>query len=76
MRLCHVKSPRGIDDLVCAELLFQLKSRKSNVPLRSAKDCSNIVLFTLPETNIAPENRPPQKESSLPTVNFQGLCLF
>ncbi len=29
---------------------------------------------TLPETNIAPEDRPPQKESSLPTINFQGLC--
>ncbi len=29
---------------------------------------------TLPETNIAPENRPPQKESSLPTTIFQVLC--
>ena len=29
---------------------------------------------TLPETNIAPENRPSQKESSLPTIHFQVLC--
>ena len=28
---------------------------------------------TLPETNIAPENRPSQKETSLPTIHFQGL---
>ena len=26
---------------------------------------------TLPETNIAPENRPSQKETSLPTIHFQ-----
>ena len=29
---------------------------------------------TLPETNIAPENGPSQKETSIPTTNFQGLC--
>ena len=29
---------------------------------------------TLPETNIAPEYRPSQKETSIPTVHFQGLC--
>ena len=27
-------------------------------------------LHTLPETNIAPENRPSQKESSIPTIHF------
>ena len=29
-----------------------------------------------PETNIAPENRPSQKEttSSIPTIDFQGTC--
>ena len=32
-------------------------------------------LFTLPETNIAPENMPSQKiETSLPTIHFQVLC--
>ena len=32
------------------------------------------VRFTLPETNIAPENRPFQKEIHLPTMHFQVLC--
>ena len=30
--------------------------------------------YPLPETNIAPEDRPSQKESSIPTIHFQGLC--
>ena len=29
------------------------------------------LFFTLPKTNIAPENRPSQKETSIPTVHFQ-----
>jgi len=29
---------------------------------------------TLPETNIAPENGPSQKETSLSTTHFQVLC--
>ena len=29
---------------------------------------------TLPETDIARENRPSRKETSLPTIHFQGLC--
>ena len=29
---------------------------------------------TLPETNIAPENRPSQKETNIPTIHFQVLC--
>ena len=28
-------------------------------------------MITLPETNIAPENGPSQKESSIPTIHFQ-----
>ena len=31
---------------------------------------------TLPETNIAPENGPSQKETSIPTIHFQGICWF
>ena len=31
---------------------------------------------TLPETNIARENRPSQKETSLPTIHFQGYVSF
>ena len=30
--------------------------------------------LTLPETNIAPENKPSQKETSIPTIHFQVLC--
>ena len=30
---------------------------------------------TLPETNIAPENRPSQKETSIPTIHFSGAML-
>ena len=29
---------------------------------------------TLPRTNMAPENRPSQKESTIPTIHFQVLC--
>ena len=32
------------------------------------------LLVTLPETNIAPETRPSQKEINLPIIHFQGLC--
>ena len=31
-------------------------------------------LYTLPETHIAPENGPSQREASIPTIHFQGLC--
>ena len=31
-------------------------------------------LDTLSKTNIAPENRPSQKESSMSTIHFQVLC--
>ena len=30
--------------------------------------------ITLPETNIAPENRSSQKETSIPTIHFHVLC--
>ena len=30
--------------------------------------------ITLPKTNMAPENRPSQKETSIPTIHFQVLC--
>ena len=32
------------------------------------------MLTTLPETNIAPENRVSQKETSIPTIHFRVLC--
>ena len=33
-----------------------------------------LPMVTLPETNIAPVRRPSQKETYLPTMDFQGLC--
>ena len=32
------------------------------------------ILITLPKLNIAPENKPSQKESNLPTTIFGRLC--
>ena len=37
---------------------------------------SRVKSPTVPETNIAPENRPSQKEISIPTIHFQVLCWF
>ena len=37
-----------------------------------ARKCN--INITLRETNIALENRHSQKETSLPTISFQGLC--
>ena len=34
----------------------------------------HFIGHTLPETNIAPENRPSQKETTIPTIHFQVLC--
>ena len=36
---------------------------------------SNHELITLPKTNIAPENGPSQKETSIPTIHFQVLLV-
>ena len=36
--------------------------------------CWQINDNTLPETNVVPENRSCQKESSIPTIHFQVLC--
>ena len=29
-----------------------------------------LIKYTLPETNVTPENRPSQKETSIPTIHF------
>ncbi len=34
---------------------------------------AQTTIGTLPETNIAPENRPSQKETSIPAIHFQVL---
>ena len=35
---------------------------------------SMAIIFTLPETNIAPARKPSQKDTSLPTIQCQMLC--
>ena len=40
-------------------------------PFESSTVCRRFESITLPKTNIALENRPFQKESSLPTIHFQ-----
>ena len=34
----------------------------------------SVYKYTLPEANIASENMPSQKETSIPAIHFQGLC--
>ena len=50
-----------------------------NMDLKPANVAINILestmnQITLPETNMVPENRPSQKENSIPTIHFQVLC--
>ena len=48
---------------------------------QSGRLCAFFILqrgisrITLPKTNITPENRPSQKETSIPTIHFQGRNL-
>ena len=43
---------------------------------KSSNNITSQISLTLPKTNIARKNRPSQKESSLPTIHFQGLLLL
>ena len=52
---------------------FPKVSPKKNMYF-SKQQMSWEVNVTLSKTNIFPENKPPQKESSLLTTNFQGIC--
>ena len=62
---------------------------KTEIPIKTKVDLgyrciSKIEIFsstsmlkehvTPAETNLAPENRPSQKETSIPTIHFQLLC--
>ena len=55
------------------DIMDPLAAEDFQVTLR----CSGMLMsveqsgITLPETNIAPENRPSQKEISIPTIHFQ-----
>ena len=43
-------------------------------PHRTIRSMRQLEENTLPETNVAPEIGPSQKDVYLPTIHFQGLC--
>ena len=48
---------------------------KSPEKLKQKEQMSSVGDYTTTRTfNIAPKNRQPQKETSFPIINFQGLC--
>ena len=49
-------------------------SNENNLSEKRQKIKRCLYMNTFPETNIAPESRPCQKESSLPTIHVQVLC--
>ena len=46
----------------------------TKLPMYGKKVIDRDDYHTLPKTNIAPENRPSQKETSIPTIHFRVLC--
>ena len=51
----------------------KIENIQQGLPKKNIKD---RCLVTPPETNIVPENWPSLKETSIPTIHFQGLCWF
>ena len=52
---------------------LRLDAAKKSCGIESTEKIISCEWDTLPETNIAPENRPSQKETSIPTIHFQVL---
>ena len=50
------------------------RGKKRETPRSNDKWGITTKKYTLPETNVAPENRQSQKETSIPSIHFQGLC--
>ena len=50
--------------------------RKFNPASKKRPMVWGLVILTLPETNIAPENRPLEKEIPIGIHHLQGLCWF
>ena len=63
---------RGVLYFMVKKLYWTWPSRRCVLTKRHGH--SQTWVGTLPETNIAPENRPSQKESSVPTIIIQVLC--
>ena len=51
-----------------------LQSPKTYILHHIQEDMFDLTIITPWKFNVAPENLPSQKESSLPTIIFQGLC--
>ena len=68
----HVTLPRGDDPILTKIFSNWGGSTCTQHPYK--RKALNYQAFTLPETNIALENRSSQKEFHLPTFDFQGLC--
>ena len=47
---------------------------KTKLCYKSNKKTVECFWYTLPETNMTPENVPSHMESSIPTIHFQVLC--
>ena len=56
-----------------SEMALRKESQEAELG-RRGMDLLSYTGDTLPETNIAPENRVSQKETSIPTIHFQVLC--
>ena len=63
----NFSTPLKIPAILIIHLVTNKRLGKNNLEPGMNKSS----LYTLPETNIAPENRPSQKETSIPTIHFQ-----
>ena len=63
-----MENPIKMDDLGVP--LFLETPKYKLMVYRSKMGCQTFI-FPLPETNIAPENRPSQEKSGLPNIHFQ-----
>ena len=71
-------TPTGCRHFWCSAGRSKISQRRKGdeVPIRRwAPKSPGRSRVTLPETNIAPENRVSQKEGSIPTIRFQGLTV-
>ncbi len=88
MTCCHSQTSHTIPSIVYMAFQCILDRSNPSCPIqRSVKIMTNLmqqlpflqlINVTLPETNIAPENRPSQKEMSIPNSNhpFSGAMCF
>ena len=59
----------------CTNFIIQILQISSNIQYNIIIIYAHIQKITLPKTNIAPENRSSQKETSIPIIHFQGAML-